>query len=98
VVRTYGPRMTGNTVVRPGRRALAQLGVVVDAAREEVAVSRRLDPANRDRLVRAQRHLLAALDIHVRALEAAGLQPHPQLRGEIALLRAVTGAAHQRSS
>jgi hypothetical protein len=90
--------MVGNKVVRPGHRALGQLRLVVEAAREDVAECRQFDYTDRHRLVRAQRHLLAALEIYVRALEAAGLEPHPQLRGEVDLLRAVTDASRQRSS
>jgi hypothetical protein len=83
--------MVEQRVVRPGPRALAQLRVIVDEARAEVAESRRLDGLERNRLVVSQRHLLAALETYVRALDEAGLAAHPQLRAEVDLLRAVTG-------
>ena len=67
--------------------------MVIDAAREDVLANRQADNTNRFGLLRAQRHLLAALETYVRALEAAGLAPHPQLRAEIDLLRSVTSAA-----
>jgi hypothetical protein len=90
--------MTVEREIRPSPRALGQLRLVVEAAREDVAASRRYDNTDRTRLVRAQRHLLAALEIYVRALEAGGLEPHPQLRAEVALLRGVTDAYRQRTS
>lgn len=84
--------MTVQRVVRPGPRVLAQLREAVLAAREDVAASRRHDGAERNRLTRSQAHLLSALETYVRALDAAGLAAHPQLRAEIELLRAVTGS------
>lgn len=82
--------MTAERVVRPGPRSLGQLRVLLDAAREDVLEHRRKDNSNRSGLLRAQRHLLAALEAYTRALDAAGLAPHPQLRAEIELLRSVT--------
>lgn len=82
--------MTVERVVRPGPRAFAQLRLVVDAARQDVLTNRQADNTNRSGLLRAQRHLLAALETYSRALEAAGLSPHPQLRAEVELLRSVT--------
>lgn len=89
--------MVVQRVVRPGPRVLAQLRLIVDEARAEVAVSRRLDGLERNRLVVSQRHLLAALETYVRALDEAGLAAHPQLRAEVDLLRAVTGASSRIS-
>lgn len=83
--------MVAERVVRPGHEALGQLRLMVEAAREDVAASRQ-DNTNRSRLVRSQRHLLSTLETYARALEAAGLAPHPQLRAEIDLLRSVSDA------
>lgn len=82
--------MTVERVVRPSPQLLGQLRLVLDAAREDVLENRQKDNTNRSGLLRAQRHLLAALEAYVRALEAAGLAPHPQLRAEVDLLRSVT--------
>ncbi|GAB6984097.1 hypothetical protein [Nocardioides pyridinolyticus] len=90
--------MTVERVVRPDRRAFGQLRIVIDAAREDVSAYRQADNTNRFGLVRAQRHLLAALETYVRALEAAGLAPHPQLRAEVDLLRSVTAASTETST
>lgn len=90
--------MTVERAVRPDHRAFSQLRTVVDAAREEVLANRQGNNTNRFRLLRAQRHLLAALEIYVRALEAAGLAPHPQLRAEVELLRSVTAASADAST
>ena len=90
--------MTVERVVRPGPRAFGQLRLVIDAAREDVLANRQENNSNRFGLLRAQRHLLAALQTYVRALDAAGMAPHPQLRAEIELLRSVTEASTARSA
>ena len=78
--------------VRPGPRTVAYLWSAVEHAREEVGVARQLDGIDRSRLVAAQRNLLLALETFMRALEAAGLEPHRQLRAEAELLQGVTTA------
>ena len=90
--------MTVERVVRPGPRALGQLRLVLDAAREDVLEARQKDNTNRSGLLRAQRHLLDALETYARALDAAGLAPHPQLRAEVELLRSVTAGVAPSAS